>query len=121
MSWHTRTISLYMQKTKKSLENHFNAVKSRLISKGVTVNSAKTVKSVQEIKFLGRIISTDDIKPNKEHVRKALDLKRPESRKEIQSLMGFFNFFRDFLPKFSQKALFLIRLTGKPINFKVSR
>ena len=29
-------------KTKESLEKHFNAVKSRLISKGVTVNSAKT-------------------------------------------------------------------------------
>ena len=56
---------------------------------------------------MGRIISTDGIKPNKEHLKKALDLKRPESRKEIQSLMGFFNLFRDFLPKFSQKALFL--------------
>ena len=56
---------------------------------------------------MGRIISTDGIKPDKEHLKKALDLKRPESRKEIQSLMGFFNFFRDFLAKFLQKALFL--------------
>jgi len=53
------------------------------------------------------MISADGIKPNKEHMKKALELKCPENHKEVQSLLGFFNYFRDFIYNFSEKSLFL--------------
>jgi len=93
--------------TEASLNKHFNAVVGRLKSKGVTINETKTVKCVQEIEYLGRIINSDGIRPNTSHLKKALSIRPPENKRDIQSIMGFFNFFREFIKKFSEKTLFL--------------
>jgi len=106
-------------KTEESLKKHLNATESRLREKGVTVNEAKLVRNVSEIEYLGRIISADGIRPNENHLNKALNLKQPENRKEVQSIMGFFNFFREFIPKFSEKTLFLTdKLNGEDFIWK---
>jgi len=94
-------------KTEESLKKHVNTVECRLKSKGVTINEEKTVRNAKEIEYLGRIINAEGIKPNKSHLEKALQIKKPENKKDIQSVMGFFNFFREFIKDFSKKTLFL--------------
>jgi len=94
-------------RTEESLNKHFNAVQCRLKSKGVTINENKTTKCAKTIEFLGRVVSEDGIKPSNTHLQKALQLKAPTNKKDIQSLMGFFNYFREFIPNYSSKSMFL--------------
>jgi len=43
-------------------------------------------------------------------------MKRPENKKQIRQVLGFFSYFRDYIPDFSAIAKPLTDLTGKRIS-----
>jgi len=46
-------------------------------------------------------------------------MKIPETKKQVRQILGFFSYFRDYIPKFSELAKPLTDLTGKRIPSRV--
>ncbi|GJP30402.1 hypothetical protein CLOM_g1076 [Closterium sp. NIES-68] len=67
--------------------------KNRLITKGSKCDFLK-----QELEFLGHIISTEEVKIDPKKIKTIQEWKPPSNIKELQSFMGFVNYFRQFIP-----------------------
>ena len=74
-------------------------VLQRLKEAGLQADIKKSEFSVQSTKFLGFIISTEGIAMDPEKVAVVKNWPVPKSVKEIQSFLGFCNFYRNSLEK----------------------
>jgi hypothetical protein len=98
----------------KTLEEHDNLVRrvlQRLTENKLAVEPAKCVWRCTEVEFLGYIISRDGIKMSQEKVEAVLNWKYPTSLNEVQSFLGFANFYRRFIRDYSRVARPLTELT----------
>ena len=88
-------------------------VLQRLKEAGLQADIKKSEFSVQSTKFLGFIISTEGIAMNSEKVAVVKNWPVPKSVKEIQSFLGFCNFYRNSLEKWGRVIRPLTKLTAK--------
>ena len=65
---------------------------------GFKVRVAKCDFVKSEIKYLGRVVSAEDIKPDPKAVSKLRDWEVPRNKTELQSFLGFANYYREFIP-----------------------
>jgi len=104
--------------THKEHDSRVKRVLERLQENGLVVSPDKCVWRLQEVDFLGYIISTDGIKMSSEKVEAVLSWKRPGSLADTQSFLGFANFYRRFIQNYSGVARPLTELTkGKGKNW----
>jgi len=85
-------------------ERHDNTVREvlrRLQENGLAVSPEKCIWKTQEVEFLGYIISQEGIKMSQEKVEAVLSWQRPNSLTEVQSFLGFANFYRRFIQDYS--------------------
>jgi len=97
-------------------ERHDNTVREvlrRLSENGLAVSPEKCVWKTQEVEFLGYIIGQEGIKMSQEKVEAVLSWQRPNSLTEVQSFLGFANFYRRFIQDYSRVARPLTELTKK--------
>jgi hypothetical protein len=77
------------------------------------------VWQVTEVEFLGYIIGRDGIKRSQEKVETVLNWKYPSSLVEVQSFLGFANFYRRIVRDYSRVARPSTELTkGEARNWK---
>ena len=94
-------------------------VLTRLKEKGLQVDIDKCEFSVTEVKYLGLIVTTDGIKMDSEKIEAILKWETPGSVKDVQAFLGFANFYRRFISRFSQRTRSLTELTkGEQITTK---
>ncbi|KAG0436847.1 Retrovirus-related Pol polyprotein from transposon 17.6 [Dictyocoela muelleri] len=89
----------------KSLEDHFLHLKNvfqRIKSFGMSVNFEKSNFGLEEIKYLGFVINKYGVKANTTAISD-LKLRTPKTRKQLEKLIGFFNWFRPFVFNLSLK------------------
>ena len=67
------------------------------------------------MKCLGHIIGSGQRKANPDKVRVVHEMTRPENKKQVRQVLGFFSYFRDYIPDFSAVAKPLTDLTGKRV------
>ena len=70
------------------------------------------------VEFLGFVITPEGVEMDKSKVQTILDWKSPESVKDIQSFLGFANFYRRFIPNFSAVVSPLKKLLRKGVPFE---
>ena len=64
--------------------------------------------------FLGRTITPEGVKPQKERITTFLEpTKFPKSEKAIQRNLGFLNYYRNYIPKLSEKLAPFFQLFKK--------
>ena len=68
----------------KQLEEIFR----RFLKAGLKVNAAKCSFGLKEVPYLGYIISMDGVKPNPKKIQGIMDLTKPQTAKEMKSLIG---------------------------------
>ena len=93
-------------------EEHIRAlgiVFARIAKFGVKLAAAKCSIMKVEVSFLGYIISGKEITPAKNKLAIVKDMTPPTTVKEIRQVLGFFNFFRMFIPNY---PFFSTRLSG---------
>jgi hypothetical protein len=70
-----------------------------------------------KIEYLGVIISHNKVEMDPVKIARVADWPMPSNKKEVQSFVGFVNFYRCFIPEFSHHARALFDLTMKDIRF----
>jgi len=90
--------------TKGSLEKHHRQVSKvfqLLMDNNLCIEIDKCVFDASERAFLGFIVSGTGLKMDPEKAKAIVDWPRPMSRKEVQQLLGLWNFYRRFIHNFS--------------------
>jgi hypothetical protein len=70
-----------------------------------------------KIKYLGVIISHNKVEMDPVKITGVTDWPTPSNKKEVQSFVGFVNFYRCFMPGFSHHVRALFDLTMKGVRF----
>ena len=108
---------LIYSKTKKEHQEHVRKVLLRLREAGLQVDIDKCEFHVQETKFLGLLVSTTGLKMDPDKVAAVTAWEVPTCLKEVQSFVGFCNFYRRFIKDFSKTVKPLVALTKKDCPF----
>ncbi len=93
--------------------NHVREVLRRLRSAGLFASLKKCDFSVDTVEFLGYIISPAGLSMDSSKVKVIQDWPVPRKIKDIQSFLGFANFYRRFISDYSDIVIPLTRLTRK--------
>jgi hypothetical protein len=102
--------------TSPTLEEHYDHIHQVLTKfrlHNVTVNIEKCQFFRHEVTFLGHIISNKGIKMDENKIRTVQEFRAPSNKKELQSFLGFLNFYRRFINKFAHIIQPLIELVKK--------
>ena len=64
----------------------------------VKFNEAKLQFKVSKVKYMGNIVFESGLKPDDAKIRTILEMPVPESKEELQRLLGMVNYFTQFIP-----------------------
>ena len=90
---------------------HVEMVLERLHKARLFADIDKSEFDQKEVKYLGMIIGVDGLKMDPVKIKTILEWSTPKTVKEVLSFLGFANFYRRFIEKFSKLALPLTELT----------
>lgn len=102
-------------------EQHVHQVLETLQAANLLVEPEKCQFHVQEVNFLGHIISPGQIRMDPAKVAAIKEWKIPKTVKEIQSFLGLANYYRRFIRNYSKIATPLTDLTKKGPNDTVRK
>jgi hypothetical protein len=94
-------ILIFSENSAKHYE-HVTQMLEKLKSAGLQANIKKSEFSVTKTKFLEYIISTKGIAIDPDKISAIMKWKRSTRVKELQSFLGFCNFYRLFIEDFSR-------------------
>lgn len=97
---------------------HVRAVLQRLQDNDLFVNPKKCSFHLDHTEFLGYIISPRGLSMDKVKVDAVTSWPTPMKARDIQVFLGFANFYRRFIPNYSQIVKPLTSLTGKDVAFQ---
>ena len=100
-------------------KKHVREVLRRLRKHGLYARPDKCHFSTDSVEYLGFILSKEGLKMDQSKVQTIQDWPEPRKVKDIQSFLGFANFYRRFISGYSDIVVPLTRLTrkGTPWNF----
>ena len=107
--------------TKGTWDEHLQAVREVLEcmnEKGLKINAMKSFFGKDRIEYLGYDISQEGIRPQAKKIEAIKALQPPKTRKQLRSLIGMINFYRDCWRGRSHLLSPLTRLMSKSISFK---
>ncbi|KAF9756168.1 Transposon Tf2-6 polyprotein, partial [Nosema granulosis] len=93
---------LIFSKSKEEHEKHLKKVLERLRDEGISVNFTKSSFRLKEVRYLGKIIDKDGIRPDLSSLIKLEQIKVPHNRSGLMKLVGMINWYRDHIPNLSR-------------------
>lgn len=105
--------SLTISEGLQVLEEFLTAIREE----GLTLRPTKCSFLQESVSFLGHTVSANGIRPGEEKTKCIEEFPRPESVSDVRKFIGITNFFRKFVPKYSQIAMPLTRLMKKDAVF----
>ncbi len=97
---------------------HVREVLHRLRANGLYCKGSKCEFHQDSMEYLGYILSPEGLRMSKDKVKAILDWLVLRKVKDIQSFLGFANFYRPFIHKYSDIVIPLTRLTRKGTPWK---
>ena len=97
---------------------HVREVLRRLRKAGLYARADKCEFERDTVEYLGYILSPDGLKMSEDKVKAILDWPEPRRVKDVQSFLGFCNFYRRFIYNYSDITVPLTRLTRKDLVWK---
>ena len=99
-------------------EKHIREVVKALLKAGVYAKLSKCLFSVNRIPFRGFLLMNEGVEMEEDRIFTILNGAEPESVCEVQSSLGFANFYSQFVKGFSRKAHPLTDTTKKAAQKK---
>ena len=106
---------LIYSKTREEHLKHLREVLALLEEHNYYCKRSKCHFLKTEVKFLGHVISKQGIKVDPDKTKVVKDWRRPETKEEVRSLLGFGNYFRRFIYRYSEMVLPLTEMTKKDV------
>ena len=88
---------LIYSRTRNEHLNHIRIVLNILRKEKLFGKISKCVFGVQEVEYLGHIISSDGLPVDPQKVHAVIEWPRPKSKQQVQSFLGFINYYRKFI------------------------
>lgn len=83
---------------------HLQCVVSLLKRCGLKLKLSKCHIFKSKVKYLGHIVSNKEITMDPFYLKRVQEWQRPKTGKEMQSFLGFLNYYRSYLPKFAENT-----------------
>ena len=87
---------------------------------GLKMSPEKCELASKSIKFLGSTITNQGISPQAEKIQKFLKITMPKTTKQVKRLIGFAQFFRNFIPNLGEKLIPFYKLLQKGANLEAN-
>lgn len=110
-------IIIYSQTFEDHL-THLQKIFDKLRNAGLKMKAAKCAFGLEEVPFLGHVVSPEGVKPNPEKIKAIVDWPIPESRQLLASFLGFIQYYRRYIYNFSEKAAPLMELKRGKNDYK---
>ena len=88
-----------------------------LKERGLTLNKKKCVFRMNEIEFMGHLLSAKGTGPTESRLKALREAREPTDSSEVRSFLGLVNFSARFISGLATKAELLRRLTQKNTPF----
>ena len=85
----------------------------KLKKAGLTLKPKKCNLFRKQVPFLGHVVSAEGVSTDPEKIKSIQDWKVPKDLTDVRSFLGLCSYYRKFVPKFSEIAKPLTRLTEK--------
>lgn len=102
-----------MSKTFQEHMQHLEAIFKKFSEYNVKINIKKSQFLQPQILFLGHIISEEGIMMDPEKIKTIQNFQPPRNKKQIQSFLGFINFYRKYIRDLSELTAILSKLLKK--------
>ena len=88
---------------------------------GLKLSMSKCHFGVKQVDFLGRTITLEGVSPQVDKVKDFLaKLKFPKSKKGLQRYIGFLNYYRNYIPRLSERLTPFFKLLKETNKFYIS-
>ena len=85
-----------------SFEKHLEQVRvvlSRMQKAGLRINADKSSFGINEVEYLGYIITKEGVRPDPKKIQGIMDMTRPTTSTEVRRLIGIVQYYRDLWPR----------------------
>ena len=110
-------IIIYSRSEKEHLE-HLEEIFIRLKAVGLKLKLEKCCFFNKHIQYLGHLISAEGIQPLPEKLESIAKMPAPKNPKEVKQFLGLVDYYRKFVPRFTDISRVLTHLTKKDVEFK---
>jgi RNase H-like domain found in reverse transcriptase/Reverse transcriptase (RNA-dependent DNA polymerase) len=116
-------ILLYMDdvwifsRSEEEHKQHVEMVLQRLRDEKLFAKQSKCEFNKSSVSFLGHIVGANGLQMEEKKVETVVKCPRPTNKVEVQSFLGFANYYRRFIKGFSHMAAPLSSLTKKKVSF----
>lgn len=104
----------------RNLETHNRNlfdVFERLRKVNLKLNPSKCQFLKKEVLYLGHVVSAEGVKPDPQKISVLKDYPTPKCTDDVKRFVAFCNYYRKFIPSFSETAMPLNKLTRKDERF----
>ena len=108
---------LIFGQTREEHDKHLKDVSQRSREKGIRFNPEKCVIGSQEVKYFGHILTSEGLKADPDKVRAIVDMKAPENKAELETLLGMITYLSKFDAKLAQIVSPMRNLLKKDATF----
>ena len=78
--------------------NHLRQIFTLLSSNGLIIQKSKCIFGVQELEYLGHLITVEGVRPLPSRIEVIRNFPTPDSCFSLQRFLGMINFYHRFLP-----------------------
>jgi len=118
--WKTLLIYLdYVIVISPDFQTHVSRLREvfeRLIGAGLKLKPSKCALLQPEVKYLGHVVSRNDVATDPEKVRAIEDWVTPQDLTALRAFLGLVGYYRQYIPYFAGIAKPLNRLTAKGVT-----